>query len=201
MNLGIFGGSFNPPHRGHLVAAKAFFEEAKLDRLLITVAGKPPHKELDEKCSDAHRLEMTRLNFLSMGERVTVSDIELMRRGKSYTYDTLCQLKELYPDDKLFLYCGSDMLLSFKKWYRYTDILKMCTLCVMKRLDCVPLWESSLKELKAEAPNGIIPITAPHYEESSTAVREELSKGSIPAGLVDEVADYIRQRGLYLAGS
>ena len=115
MNIGIFGGSFNPPHKGHLVAAKAFFEKAKLDSLIITVAGRPPHKELDLKCSDADRLEMTRLGFLPMGNKATVSDMEITRQGKSYTFDTLNQLKELYPDDKLFLYCGSDMLTSFKK--------------------------------------------------------------------------------------
>ena len=201
MNIGIFGGSFNPPHKGHLVAAKAFFEKAKLDSLIITVAGRPPHKELDLKCSDADRLEMTRLGFLPMGNKATVSDMEITRQGKSYTFDTLNQLKELYPDDKLFLYCGSDMLTSFKKWYRYGDILKMCTLCVMKRADLVPDWEQSLTELEKEAPNGIIVIDAPHYEESSTAIREALEKGLEPMGLVDEVYDYIKNRRLYFARS
>ena len=101
MKIGIFGGTFNPPHLGHLAAARAAIQALDLDKLLIIPASIPPHKELPEGTPPAeHRLAMTRklADALLLPDKVEVSSIELDRAGKSYTSDTLAQLREQYPD-------------------------------------------------------------------------------------------------------
>ncbi len=195
MRLGVFGGSFNPPHAGHLRAARAFVSELRLDRLIVIPAGIPPHKRMEEACSDADRMEMTRLNFASLGDVVRVSDMEIRREGKSYTVDTLRELKKLFPHDALFLYCGSDMLTTFHLWRDYETILSMCTLCAMKRDESPGFFEAADALSKVRLPVRI--IGTPYVEESSTAIREELARKETPAGLVPEVADYIKKRGIY----
>ena len=101
MKIGVYGGTFNPPHLGHLTAARAVFDLLKLDKLLLVPAGLPPHKALPAGSPTAEqRLEMTRLaaEQLGLGDRVQVLDLELRRQGKSYTADTLSQIRELYPE-------------------------------------------------------------------------------------------------------
>lgn len=194
MRLGIFGGSFDPPHAGHLRAAEAFVGEMKLDRLLVIPAGIPPHKRMEKLCSDADRLEMARLCFLSV-PGAEVSDMEIKREGKSYTVDTLTELRRLYPHDGLFLYCGSDMLLSFTSWKDYEKILSLCTLCAMKR-DGAQGFGERIDALSAvRLP--VRTLRAPYITESSTQIREQLARGETPSGLTEEVARYVRERGLY----
>ena len=101
MRIGIYGGTFNPPHLGHLTAARAVFELLKLDKLLLIPAGIPPHKAMPEGSASAEqRLEMTRLTGeqMNLGDRVETLDVELLREGKSYTSDTLSAIHEQYPD-------------------------------------------------------------------------------------------------------
>ena len=115
MKIGIYGGTFNPPHLGHIAAARAVFELLKLDRLLLIPVGMPPHKDLPAGSpTPAQRLEMTRLagEQMGLGDRVETLDLELRREGRSFTSDTLRQLKELYPDDELWLLMGTDMFLT-----------------------------------------------------------------------------------------
>ena len=128
---GLFGGTFNPPHVAHLRLAEKAIEGARLDRVIIMPAFIPPHKAAPELLKSEDRLELCRRTFC--GEKFEISDLELRRKGKSYTVQTLEELKELYPDDEFFLIIGSDMLLSFKNWSRYEDILKYASLCVMTR--------------------------------------------------------------------
>ena len=112
--IGVYGGSFNPPHLGHIQAAKAFQEELGLDKLLLIPAAEPPHKKLPAGSpSGQHRLEMVRL---WAGEGMQVCDLEIARGGTSYTYETVQQLKQQYPDDELILCMGTDMFLSFHTW-------------------------------------------------------------------------------------
>ncbi len=198
MRLGIFGGSFNPPHRGHRVAAEAFCEKLELDHLLVIPAGLPPHKTLDRRCSDLQRLEMTRLNFSDLSTPCTISDMEMKRKGKSYTVDTLLEIQAARAEDDLFLYCGSDMLLSFSSWYQYERILQLCTLCVMKRREESADWERALGRFNQKALYSVRVIDSPHVEESSTHLRDQLAKGESPTGLLPAVADYIRKKGLYV---
>lgn len=133
MRTGIFGGTFSPIHNGHVLSARKFLKEFALDRLYIIPDRIPPHKNTSENDDPALRLEMTELAFRDhneFGKKLIVSDIELRREGKSYTYDTL---KQFENEGELFLLCGTDMLMSFDSWFRFADIFKMCTLVVSER--------------------------------------------------------------------
>ena len=135
-------------------------------------------------------------------ERFTVSDIEICRKGKSYTFDTLCRLKEIYKNSSFFLVIGSDMLLSFHKWYRYDDILKMATLCAVSRQDAESAqdlmeYAKNILGLDALKDEIIISETKP-FELSSTEIRNRLKNGGDVSGLIEEnTLLYIKEKGLY----
>lgn len=133
MKITIYGGSFNPPHCGHIEAAHAVQERLEPDKMLIIPASIPPHKDLADGSPDAaERLELTRLAFADI-PNAEVSDIEINREGKSYSADTLEQLMKLYPDAEFTFAMGSDMLLSFEQWYRFRFLLENMTLGVFCR--------------------------------------------------------------------
>ncbi len=133
IRIAIFGGSFNPPHVGHKLAAQAAVNALSADRLLIIPAYKPPHKEQaeDSPSSDA-RLHMTELTFKNV-EKAQISDVELRRCGVSYTVDTLEQLKSENPDDEFILLMGTDMLLFFEQWRDYRRLASLAELAVFPR--------------------------------------------------------------------
>ena len=195
LKLGIFGGTFNPPHIGHLRLVKAVADELSLDRVLIIPAAIPPHKNAPDLVDGEDRLMMCRLTF-GADRRFEVSDTELRRRGRSYTYDTLCGIREKYPEDEILLIVGSDMLETFDRWYRYRDILSMCTLCAAAReRDFSPNLEKvfSKEELKK-----VRFINIDVTEVSSTQIRRLISEGGSAGDfLTCETAQYIEQRGLY----
>ncbi len=133
MKIAIYGGSFNPPHCGHVEAARAAFEQLKPDKMLIIPASIPPHKNLADGSPDAtERLELTKLAFEEIPNSY-VSDIEIMREGKSYSADTIKALKEIYPDAEFTFIMGSDMLFSFEEWYKFRYLLDNMTLGVFCR--------------------------------------------------------------------
>ena len=173
MRLGIFGGTFNPPHMGHIRLVTAIADKLQLDRVLIIPASVPPHKHVLNLARSRDRFEMCRLSFEG-DRRFSVSDTELLRVGKSYTYDTLCEIKKKYPDAELFLIVGSDMLATFDEWYRYHDILMMCTLCAASRKPgFVPELEGKFTPEEIEK---IKFIEIPVFEVSSTLIRRRLSE-------------------------
>jgi nicotinate-nucleotide adenylyltransferase len=128
--IGIYGGTFSPPHNGHLRAAQAFMEQMWLDFLYVIPTAVPPHKEMEIPVSAAHRLEMCRLAFAGM-EGVYVSDMEIRRGGKSYTVDTLRELTG--EDRRLFLLCGTDMLLTLDEWREPEEIFRLCYPAYIRR--------------------------------------------------------------------
>lgn len=200
MRIGIFGGTFNPPHLGHKNLAMQIKEAADLDKIIIIPAFVPPHKQAQQLASGEHRAKMCEIMFDE--DFFTVSDIEIRRQGKSYTYDTVCHLKEKYPNDELFLIIGSDMLLSFHKWYKYEDILSYVTLCVASRSDQVSkdsLSSYALNTLKLDESKGeIIVLDIEPMEVSSTSVREQIKFGLDNCELTSrEVFDYARINLLY----
>lgn len=133
MKLAFYGGSFNPPHLGHLEAARSVLKELSPDKLLIIPDNIPPHKELFPGSPTAEeRMELCRLNFAELSG-AEVSDMEINRQGKSYTAHTVERLLELYPEAELILTVGSDMFLSFEEWYRYDWLLSRCSLAVLSR--------------------------------------------------------------------
>ena len=198
MRIGLFGGSFNPPHLGHRRLADEMMETAALDKMLIIPAGIPPHKNTDELISTEHRFEMCKLAFND--DKYIISDIEYQRQGKSYTVDTVAEIRKIYPDDELFLIIGSDMLLSFHRWYRYEDILKEVTLCVATReneISTEALLRYAYETLKLSENEIIISQIAP-FVCSSTAIRSEIRQGQNVSDYVDtDVSDYIIRNDIY----
>lgn len=200
MRTGIFGGTFSPPHLGHVHAAREFLRGLSLDRLYIIPAGIPPHKIVPKSDDPQLRLEMARLAFASIGdERIRVSDIELRRTGKSYTYDTLMSFEN---EGELFLLCGTDMLMCFESWYRYRDILSMCTLVVCLR-DATSQEEmkainEKINGLESTANARIILLPCEAFPVSSTQVRDMIRHGE-DAGkyLCGDVYGFIKEKGLY----
>ncbi|MDR2752778.1 MAG: bis(5'-nucleosyl)-tetraphosphatase (symmetrical) YqeK [Oscillospiraceae bacterium] len=128
--IGIFGGTFAPPHIGHLRAAEYFHKAAALDLLLIFPAGQAPLKDAPGLCAQ-DRLELCRRTF-----SCPVSDWETRRPGKSYTIDTLRHVRGAYPGARLFLLVGADQAAQFARWKDYDEILRLCTVCALRRDDC-----------------------------------------------------------------
>lgn len=196
--VGIYGGTFAPVHNGHVVAAKAFMEQMKLDYLYIIPTYLPPHKEIDSSDSPRRRLRMCELAFKDI-DGVIISDMEIKRGGRSYTYDTLRELSG--EDKKLFLLCGSDMVLSFDTWFRYEDILKMCYPAYVRR-ERDKIIENRIIEKITEYYNkhGVMfrRILTDPIEVSSTEIRAAVKEGKDISRIVPPaVAEYIKENRLY----
>lgn len=191
MKIGVFGGTFNPPHNGHVRLAKAAADELKLDKLLVIPSCIPPHKIAAKLADGQERLEMCRLAF-GCDPRFEVSPMELERGSRSYTVETLRELKALYPDSELYFIVGSDMLESFDKWYLWQEILSLSVLCAASREEGYSPDLSRFGKLAER----IKIITLDPLEVSSTQIRN--STGEVSSELLDpKVAAYIREHGLY----
>lgn len=191
MKIGVFGGTFNPPHNGHVRLAKAAADELKLDKLLVIPSCIPPHKIAAKLADGQKRLEMCRLAF-GCDPRFEVSPMELERGSRSYTVETLRELKALYPDSELYFIVGSDMLESFDKWYLWQEILSLSVLCAASREEGYSPDLSRFGKLAER----IKIITLDPLEVSSTQIRN--SAGEVSPELLDpKVAAYIREHGLY----
>ena len=202
--IGLFGGSFNPVHNGHVHAAREFLRLLALDRLIMMPAADPPHKEMPQGSPDgATRLRMLKAAMADV-PGAEVSDLELRRGGKSYSFDTVLQLKALYPDDEIYLLMGTDMLLYFDRWYRYEDLLRLVHLGVAMRSDLTKTEreaaENYADQLRREFGAKITLFDNEPLELSSTTVRRMLFFGCGDAYLPAPVAESIRNERLYGAG-
>ena len=197
--LGIYGGSFNPPHVGHTLAAREMVEKLALDRLFVIPAASPPHKRLPEGSpSPYERLEVTRRAFSTV-PRAEVSDIELRREGTSYTVDTIAEFKALYPQDEIFLIMGTDMLLSFRTWYCPERIAAGAVLAVMHREEDEALWqkvEAEAEALRRDMGARIVLTNNRCIRISSTSVRRLLALQA-PGFLEPEAQRLILTNGWY----
>lgn len=191
--FGIYGGTFNPIHNGHLHLIRAACAQLSFDRLLVVPANIPPHKAATDLASNRDRLEMARLATAGM-PGVWVSDIELRARGKSYTVLTLERLRALFPECRFTLLMGADMLESFDRWHRWRDILKLADIAAFARNE----GEESLLERKAALIGRARVVRVEPLPLSSTLVREKVRRGEDISDLVPEpVAAYIYEKGLY----
>ncbi len=204
MRIGIYGGTFNPPHLGHLAAAECVFRMLKLDKLLLIPAGLPPHKSLPAGSPTAEqRLEMTQLacEQLGLGEQAEVLDIELRREGKSYTSDTLEAIHERWPDAELWLLMGTDMFLTLQAWHQPETILKLAGIAAFGRTeaDTEELFSIQREYLYKTYPGArIFTVTIPGVVDiSSTELRERLVKGDGGHLLAPAVYGYVLRNGLY----
>lgn len=201
MRIGIYGGTFNPIHRGHLTAARAAMDVLGLDRLLLIPASVPPHKALPQGSAEpADRLEMAALACAQLGPVAQALDTELHRTGPSYTVDTLRQLRMEHPEDELWLLMGTDMFLSLERWYHASDILSLAHIGAFDRAHPQPgedlAAQKRLLETKYGATVAII-ANRQVIDLSSTQVREALAAGRGRDLVTDPVYGYIQRRGLY----
>ena len=193
--IGIFGGTFNPPHNGHVSAAKAFFEKMKLDELIIIPAFMPPHKDLDTSVTCDNRFAMCRLAFKDI-PNTRVSDIEISRGGRSYTYLTLQALTN--TDCELYFLCGTDMILTLDSWKNPDVIFSLASICYIRREAddlTTELIEKKCREYSEIFNARVFAIDADVIEISSSEIRGNLS--DMTRYLSDDVVDYIRKEGLY----
>jgi nicotinate-nucleotide adenylyltransferase len=195
--LGVFGGSFNPPHLGHLRAALAFHAAMALDETLIVPAGEPPLREALQGAAAADRLALCEATFGGCAG-LRVSGMELQRPGKSYTVRTLRRLRCERPEAKLFLLVGSDQLARFERWHAWREILRLCTVCSLARGAAAAQLPPALA--KAGARTEILDGFAP-LEISATKLRAALAAGEdVSAWLAPQALRIINERGLYRVG-
>ena len=199
--IGIYGGTFNPPHLGHIQAAKSAVETLGLDRLLVIPDRIAPHKELPEGSAlPEQRLQMLQL-ALEGEEKIEASDLELRREGTSYTYQTVEQLHAQYPQDQLILLMGTDMFLSFHQWRFPERILNHAQLGVFYR--GTPGERSDIEKRKQEMEqqgHTVHLLQNEVVDISSTQLRRMLAFECAAPFLPKGVGDYIQSHGLYGVG-
>ena len=193
MQIGIYGGTFNPVHLGHVHLLREVLQTGLLDRILVMPDRTPPHKQAPDLIDGEKRFEMLQLATKGM-KGVEVSDFELRREGKSYTYMTLRLLRELHPDDQFSLIMGADMLLSFREWRNWEEILAHTRLVAAAR--DAGEYDRLEEAARSLGHTDVLKITT--FPASSTQVREAVREGRPLDGLVPEaVARYIRKNRLY----
>lgn len=190
MNIGLFGGSFNPIHNGHVRLAKSLLQEAALDEVWFLVSPQNPFKQDQQLLDDDKRLQLVRL-ALKEEPQLMASDFEFHLPKPSYTWNTLQALEQEYPERKFTLLIGGDNWEAFDKWYRYEDILKRYPIIVYPREG------SKVSGVKFQV-SDIQIVETPLINISSTQIRQRLHEGKSVRGLVNtEVAMVIEQEHLY----
>ena len=190
--FGIFGGTFNPPHMAHLLAAEGVRDHLRLNKILFVPAAIPPHKLKEDVIPVQHRLEMVRL-AIQGNPSFELSDIEVRRKGPSYTIDTVRELKRKEPDCEFHLIMGIDLLIDFETWRDPDKILKECKLVAMNR----PGFDLGFvdKDLLAR----VELVNVPSIDISSTNIRRRVKSGRSIRYLVPvAVENYIRENSIYL---
>ena len=201
MNIGIYGGTFDPPHWGHITAARAAMEQLGLDKLVLIPDRVPPHKALPEgSASPEQRLEMASLAAAELGKRAEVSDRELRRSGPSYTSDTLAELRREHPEDALWLLMGSDMFLSLQTWHAPERIMALARIAPFSREaeDESETFAAQQSRLERAYGAQIRIVQNPEVRElSSTEVRAALAAGRGSDLLPPAVYGYVLREHLY----
>jgi nicotinate-nucleotide adenylyltransferase len=197
VRIGILGGTFNPPHIGHLVCAQEAYLQLGLARVFLIPARIPPHKPIEADPGIEHRLEMCRLAVAGDEQRFEVSDLEARRDGPSYTVDTLEELHALQPESELFLIVGGDVALGFQEWRQPERVLAMATLAVAERPGTS---RGEVEQVLSRVDGGERTrfLDMPGIEISSTLLRKRARKGEPTRYLVpDAVRCYIDRHRLY----
>lgn len=196
--IGIFGGSFDPPHLGHILALQEFRSKLSLDRVIVIPSKDPPHKKLSFGGASAeHRFRMTQLAVQHL-PYAEVSDLELRREGKSYTADTVEELRRLYPEDHFYLLMGTDMFLSFSSWYEPHRITAQATLVAAYRSeDKTGRLGECAHRLREELNADCVLLENEYLPYSSTVTRAMLAFGLGEEYVSKETYGYICQYGLY----
>ena len=199
MRLGLFGGTFDPVHLGHLVLAEQCREACGLDRVWFVVAGSPPHKP-GERTAVGHRLEMARI-AVAGHPAFEVSDVEARRPGPHYSVETLGQVHRDRPGDDLFFLIGADSLADLPFWRHPEGIARLATLVVVNRPGIDPTETPAWPDLGPEA-RPMVSVTIPPIGIASHDLRRRLAEGRSVRYLVPRgVEAYIEAQGLYRPGA
>lgn len=192
--LGIMGGTFNPIHHGHLVAAEMIRDEFSLDEVLFIPSGKPPHKENDEIASPEHRWMMTLL-ATATNEYFSASAIEIERGGESYTRDTLLELKKIYGEKtQMYFITGADAIAEISTWHRTEDLPQLARFIAASR----PGYKLEWKKIDPRFRKVTYLLEVPALAISSTEIRRRIREGKTIKYLVPEVVEkYIYKNKLY----
>lgn len=200
MRTGILGGTFNPPHVGHLVCAQEALDQLGLDRVTLMPARTPPHKEVPDDPGADVRLQLCAL-AVAGDERLVVSDLELGREAPSYTVDTLRALHDDRPGDELTFIVGADMALSLATWREPEEVLRLARLAVTER-DGARREEIAAAVAPLHDGSRMTFFDMPRLDISSTALRARVAEGRPIRYLVpDAVAAEVAARGLYRPGA
>ncbi len=192
MKIGVFGGTFNPVHYGHLVNAELVREKFSLERILFIPSKYPVHKELQGSISSGHRVKMLEL-ALAGSREMEVSRIEIDKETPSYTIYTINELKKKYRDDEFSLIIGYDSYSEIETWKSYRELISRVDLIVLRRGDA-----SGRRDDLNEFGENIHFAGNPLIELSSTMIRNRIGKGlSVKYMLPDNVLDYINEKGFY----
>lgn len=197
MRLGVYGGSFDPVHLGHLLLAEAAREHAELDQVLFIPACHSPLKPSRPQASDAERCEMLQ-RAIAGQEAFSLSMMELQRGDRSFTVDTLQTLRDQQPEAELFLLVGGDSVADFANWRAPERILTLATVLAVNRGRDTPAWPTSLAPLHRRFPDRLQFVSMPGVDISSTDIRERLRSGrSIRYQTPRAVELYLQTHGLY----
>lgn len=184
--VGILGGTFDPPHIGHLIIANEVLHAKKLDEIWFMPNQEPPHKIKSRAVTNSQRVEMLKLSIEST-TAFRVETIELDREGKSYTYDTMKLLNETYPHHDFYFIIGADMVEYLPKWYKVQELLEIVQFISVNR-----------PEYQLETDYPVQYVKVPEINISSSLIRERVKEGETISFLVrDEVKRYIEENRLY----
>lgn len=197
--IGILGGSFNPIHNGHILLAKAAYDEYKLDRIIFIPSGVQYFKKNIKMPPGSNRLDMVNLAIEDY-PYFESSDMEIMRPGDTHTVDTLRELHDVYPDAELFFITGADILYSIETWVEPDAILELTSLIVSVRNGVmIPEMEKKAEELKNRFNAQIYFLQTPNFEVSSTLIREQIkAKGDVSNYISPKITEYIKEHELYI---
>lgn len=189
MKIGIYGGTFNPPHNTHVCIARQAVEQLGLDRLFIIPSGDPPHKPCF--VSGAARLELAKIAFDGIGE---VLDTEILRGGKSYTSDTVADIRRQFPQAELYLVIGGDSLEHFHEWHEPQKIADEVTLAVAARIGCdMPCKQAVMRQYGCNVADIVVQPT----DVSSSEIRQRYQFGLPVDDVPAAVDEYVRSNGMY----
>jgi nicotinate-nucleotide adenylyltransferase len=198
LKLGLFGGTFDPVHMGHLVVAEETRVRLGLDQVLFVPAGRPWFKA-DQAVSDArHRLAMVEM-AIGGNPHFGLSDTEIRRPGASYTVDTLVELRDTHPGEiQVYVIAGLDALQEVDRWHRPLDVLALATLVGYARPGAQILARGAIDSLRSGASEEVVVIEGPLIGISSSEIRERVARGLSISYLVPEAVErYIDEHGLY----
>ena len=195
MRVGVLGGTFDPIHRGHLAAATAAMECARLDRVLFVPSAQPPHRGAAQAPAK-DRLAMSKL-AVDGESHFEVSDVEVKRGGISYTVDTLEELHRSLPDDELFLILGWDAARLFRTWHEPEGVSELASIVIVGRPGMPSPTPADLKAAGLD-PDRVVTCLVPTPDISGSELRRALAEGKSVAGMVpDSVEHYIAAHHVY----